>query len=99
MTNIFRNQRLVSLTPILTTLMLEGANLGQLWRMWTHRTAAGQELMSWVMVNIALWLWLNWYRVKTPNERFAILATRLGICLNTLVILSVAYFRYAVGRG
>lgn len=96
---IFKNPRFVSYTPVLTTLLLEGANVGQLWQMWTERTAAGQSILSWVLVNVALWFWVNFYKVKTPGEKFAIRATQAGIAMNTAVIVTTIYFRYVVGRG
>lgn len=81
-------------TPVLTTLLLESANVQQLWRMWTEHTAAGQSLTAWVCVNIALLLWLNFYLVITPEAKWAIRGTAFGVCLNAAVILSVFYWRY-----
>lgn len=88
----------VSKTPILTTLLLEGANVGQLWRMWTYHTAAGQSLLAWFEVFAALALWLNFYRVITPDQKFAKWATGFGLCMNAAVWLTVIYFRLT-GRG
>jgi hypothetical protein len=89
----------VSYTPIATTCLLETANLGQIVRMWTFHTAAGQSLTSWCCVNLALWLWANWYRVITPQQKIARFTIKVGITLNTCVILTAIYFRYAVDRG
>ncbi len=89
----------VNKTPIITTLMLEIANAGQIWRMWTERTAAGQSLIAWISVNLALMLWYNFYRVITPNEKWALWGTAAGIIMNWGVIFSVIYFRYVVGVG
>jgi hypothetical protein len=94
--SILNNRAWVSKTPILTVFLLEGANIGQIIRMWTERSALGQSLVSWLSVNLALWLWLNFYRVMLPEERWAFWATAAGIGLNTGVCLSVAYFRYLV---
>ncbi len=88
--------KFVSLTPIVTTLLLEAANVQQIWRMWVQRTAAGQSLTGWLCVNVALILWFNFYRVFTPKERFARWGTGVGILLNSAVIFSVLYFRYVV---
>lgn len=88
--------RLVEKTPILTVLLLEGANIGQIIRMWTERTAEGQNLWSWVSVNIALLLWLNFYLVFNREQKFAIWATAAGVFLNACVIASVIWFRYVV---
>jgi hypothetical protein len=97
--SILRNKALVSKTPIITTLLLEYANVGQLLRMWTVRSALGQNLYSWIAVQIALWLWLNFYITMLPEAKFAKWATIAGITLNLAVVLTVAYFRYALGRG
>lgn len=85
---------LVSKTPIITTFLLEAANLQQLYRMWTTWTADGQSVTAWISVNIALILWLNFYRVITPNEKFAIWGTTVGIALNSIVIATVLFFRW-----
>lgn len=93
------NPRYVSWTPIITTVLLEAANVQQICRMWGEKTAAGQSLTGWMCVNMALVLWYNFYRVVTPNEWIAKIGTGLGIFLNSMVILSIVYFRYVVGRG
>lgn len=93
------NPRYVEKTPLITTLLLEFANVGQLWRMWTEWTAAGQSVWSWLSVNIALWLWLNFYLVFNADNKFAIWGTRIGILLNTSVILTVLWFRYVLHQG
>jgi len=93
------NPKYVSWTPIITTILLEAANLQQIWWMWTQRTAAGQSLSGWMCVNVALILWFNFYRVVTPKEWIARVGTGIGILLNSLVILSIIYFRYVIGRG
>lgn len=85
---------LVDKTPILTTILLEAANVQQLYRMWTERTAAGQSITAWMSVNIALLLWLNFYLVFNRDNKYAIWGTTVGVLLNSLVIATVAYFRY-----
>lgn len=85
---------LVGKTPLLTVMLLEGANIGQVVRMWTTRTAEGQSLTAWILVNLALLLWYNFYRVCTPEQTWAIRATALGIAMNSFVILSVVWFRW-----
>jgi hypothetical protein len=94
----WNNPALVGKTPLLTTLLLEYANAGQLYRMWTERTAAGQSLWSWISVWLALVCWTNFYRVICPAEKFALRCTVFGVFMNSLVILSVIYFRYVAGR-
>lgn len=93
------NTNLVAKTPIVTTFLLEYANVGQMWRMWSEHSALGQNVWSWLAVQAALWCWLNYYRVLVPagQRRFAMWATGIGICLNLGVVLSVVYFRYWAG--
>lgn len=81
---------------LVTTFLLEGANIGQLHRMWTEHTAAGQSLWSWLSVGLALVIWCNYYRVICPQEKFAFRCTCVGVFINTLVWLSVVYWRYLV---
>lgn len=92
---LWNNPVWVARTPVLTVGLLEGANVGQLWRMWTQHSALGQNVWSWLSVNIALWLWLNFYRVNVPGglKSWAARATFAGILLNGAVIVSVAILR------
>ncbi len=88
------NPKVVDKTPIVTVFLLEGANLQQLWRMWTEQTSAGQSVTAWLSVNIALWLWLNFYLVFNRQNKFAIWGTAIGIFLNACVLATVIFFRY-----
>lgn len=92
---IFTDKDLVNkITPVFAVFMLEAANIGQILRMWTERTADGQSLASWIAVWLALLAWLNLYRV---NElRWAFWATVVGVGLNTCVWLTVIWFRWVV---
>jgi multidrug transporter EmrE-like cation transporter len=90
------NPRYVSWTPVITTGLLESANVAQLVEMWTERTAAGQNLWGWLMVTGALCCWYNYYRVITPTELKAQYATLVGIGFNLSVVGSVLYFKYLV---
>lgn len=89
----------VARTPIASVALLEAANVGQLWRMWDVQSSLGQNPWSWAAVQVALWLWLNFYLVMVPKNqrRFAVLGTALGILLNAAVCLTVIYFR-GLGR-
>lgn len=86
--------KVVDKTPIVTVFLLEGANIQQMWRMWTERSAEGQSITGWLSVNVALWLWLNFYLVFNRDNKFAIWGTAVGVVLNALVVLTVVYFRY-----
>ena len=85
----------VKRTPIISVMLLEGANIQQLFQMWViDHSAEGQSLTAWVSVQVALWLWYNFYRVLVPDAVWAIRGTLLGITLNMLVCLSVVYWRF-----
>lgn len=86
--NILRNKDIIKHTPILTTGLLESANLFQLYEMWSTNTSAGQSPWGWICVNLALLLWLNWYYTFTPEQKTAIYATIVGLFINASVILS-----------
>jgi hypothetical protein len=73
--------------------LLEGVNIQQLWRMWTEHTSAGQSVTAWLSVNLALWLWLNFYLVFNRQNKFAIYGTAVGIFLNACVLATVLWFR------
>jgi uncharacterized protein with PQ loop repeat len=95
---LLNDPKFVSMTPIATIFLLESANIGQIFHMWTERTAAGQSLSSWICVNVALWLWGNFYRVCCPEQKWAIRANWVGVILNALVIATVIWFRYGVEK-
>ena len=90
----WNNEKLVANTPFVTTLLLEGANIQQLFQMWTKWTAAGQSLTGWMSVGLALALWTNYYRVIAPvQNRKAFYVTLFGCFMNLSVILTVLFFR------
>ena len=92
--NILSDPKWVLRTPIISVLLLELGNLQQLWQMWVvDHSAKGQSITAWLSVQAALWLWLNFYRVITPDAVWAIWGTRVGIALNMSVVLSVLYWR------
>lgn len=92
----YRNPKLVDKTPLVSVALLEIANIQQLWRIWTEWTAAGQSIGGWLCVQIALWLWLNFYLTFNRDNKFAIYGTALGIVMNASVLVSVVLFRYVL---
>lgn len=93
---MFNNRKLVAKTPIATAILLDGGVVQQIYQMWSERTAEGQSLWGWACINVALWLWLNFYRVMLPPEdrAFAFWATVISILLNFGVIGSIVYWRW-----
>jgi hypothetical protein len=88
----------ISKTPLAAIPLLCWFSIMQIVQMWTEHTAAGQNLAGWLCLLTALWLFLNFYRVCCPKERFAFLGTCLEIVVVTSGALTVIYFRYLVGR-
>lgn len=94
------NPKVVDKTPLVAVGLLEAANIQQLYQMWVvSHTAAGQSLTGWMTVNVALWLWTNFYLVFNRENKYAIAGTALGILMNSLVILTIVYFRYITHAG
>jgi uncharacterized protein with PQ loop repeat len=94
MRKILNDPAVVKYTPIVTTVLLEGANCSQMLRMIREHTAEGQSLSAWIMVSAALFLWFNFYRICTPDQKWAIRMQLAGIGINMCVIATVIYFRY-----
>lgn len=92
--SLFNNKALVSKCPIITTILLEGASVGQIVRMFSEHSAKGQNVWSWLSIDLALLLWWNWYRVMTPEDKIAKLSTVVGMTITTAVVLTVVYFRW-----
>lgn len=68
--------------------------LGQIWHMWSQHTAAGQSLVGWLELWLALWAYWHFYRTCCPKETIAIWSVFAEIVVNWFVILSVIRFQY-----
>ena len=88
------DKEIVKYTPILTTVLLESAAISQMIRMFREGAADDQSLLGWIMIWCALLLWFNWYRVFTPEQKFAKWSTIGGMVINTLGIASIVWFRW-----
>lgn len=95
MFQLLSDPKWVARYPFVTTLLLEAANVQQMWQMWmVDHGAEGQSLTGWLSVQAALWLWLNYYRVMVRGNGIAFWCQALGIAINMAVCLSVVYWRY-----
>lgn len=92
----FSNPKVVSKFPIASGLFFQASSIGHIYRIWTEHTAAGHNLWSWVCGCLGLVLFIRFYRVCCPSERFALLSTIGSIVINLLVILSIIWWRYIV---
>lgn len=88
------SRELVLKTPIVTALLIEGGAVQQIYRIWSEGSAAGQSLTGWIGVTIAVMLWLNFYKVITPEAKWAIRTTTLAVFLNATIVASIVYWRY-----
>lgn len=81
--------------PIASTVLLEYANVAQLWRMWHVHSALGQSPMAWISVNAALWLWLGFYAYCVPGglRSWAARSTMVGLVINSAVIFTSVYLQ------
>jgi uncharacterized membrane protein YbaN (DUF454 family) len=86
----------VGRTPIVTSILIDGGAIGQIVRMWSEKTAEGQSLISWAAVLMALVLWANFYRVITPDQKWARITILISIFLNIGVVGSVILWRYVL---
>ena len=86
----------VSKTPLFAIPLLCWFSVKQTFQMWTEHTAAGQNLAGWVSLWLALLLFLNFYRVCCPTERFAFWGTVVEVGIVAMAILPVVYFQYLV---
>lgn len=88
------NKAVVAWSPILAGVLIETGGLSQIFRMWSEQSAEGQSLLGWIAVLLALLLWLNFYRVCTPEQKSAFWVTAVGVLVNLGVIGTVLWFRY-----
>jgi uncharacterized protein with PQ loop repeat len=98
MAKVWNDPIFMKRAPIVATILLEYANVGQLIRMWTYKTAAGQSLTAWFAVFLALCCYNQFYRIVTPEQIWARRMSFVGILMNSAVCLTVLYFRLT-GRG
>lgn len=96
MFNWISNKAIVKYSPILTSIFIEGGVISQLLRMWGEGAAADQSLIGWILVWCALLLWFNWYRVFTPEQKWAKWSTIGGLAINTVAIFTVIWYRFLV---
>lgn len=87
------DKRWIRYTPIVTTSFFQLATFGQIYQMVTQHTSAGQNPVSWLLGCISLGLWLNWYRVMTPDHKIPWYTALAGLIVNTIGLLVVLWFR------
>lgn len=86
---------LVDLFPLISSAFIECGNIGQLWRMWTERTAAGQNLWSYVSILIALLLWVVYFRLRI-GKKLAYYVTLFSLLTIGANIITIALLRWVL---
>lgn len=87
------DKKIVAKTPIVTVILLEFANIGQIINIIKEKSSTDHSLVSWILVCLALILWLNFYRVICPEQKIAFYSTLVGIFINLSLIFTIIYFR------
>ncbi len=91
--NFLNDPKIISKTPILSIGLMQISNLFQMYKIWSEKSADGQSLVGWILVEIALFIWLHFYYICCPKETTAIFSNYLAIIINFLVILSIIKFQ------
>lgn len=90
---MWNNKKLVNRTPLLSTFLVESANLMQLARIWQEGTGKGQSITAWVCIGLALVVRFNYYRVIMPNQSLARMCVLAGMAINVALIVSLFIIR------
>jgi hypothetical protein len=87
-------KNLASKAPLVATGIFVFADFSQIVRMVNERTSAGQSLIGWIGILIALLMYATFFRIITPKEKLAFYCTVINITIIIALTLTVAYFRY-----
>ena len=90
---MWNNKKWVARTPLLSTFLVESANLIQLARVWQEGTGRGQSITAWMCIGLALLVRFNYYRVIMPNQRLARICVLVGMVINVALIVSLFLIR------
>ncbi len=90
---MFNNPKYVSKSPLVSSVMFEAATIGQIWRMTHEHTSAGQNPWAWFAIIIGLGLFVNFYRVCCPTQKFALWCAALSALLTTVGLGVVLYYK------
>lgn len=86
-------KNIVDFFPLVSALLAESGNAGQLWKMWAAHTAAGQNIWSFVSILCAVILWIVYFE-KNLGKTFAYWMAWVGAVMLSANILTVLYFTY-----
>ena len=90
---MWNNHKWVGRSPFVTAILVESANISQLWRIWAEGSALGQSLIAWLCVGLALLLRWNFYRVVAPKQWLARWCIIGSLVINVALIISVILYR------
>lgn len=74
--------------PAISSVLLEAGNIGQLWQMWSRRTAAGQNPWSYFSILAALLLWLLYFNYG-EGRKLAFWATLSSFIMVAAILVTV----------
>lgn len=79
--------RIVNYFPVASSVLIESGQCGQLYRMWTQHTAAGQNVWGYVSILVALVLWCFYHRRN--KAKTALYVTMLSCVILMAVIVTI----------
>lgn len=80
--------------PYVATGMIEAGTLGHIYRMFIVRSSLGQNFWSWIILHIALWLWMIYYVNVLPHAKSAKIVTGISLFNTALIACVTWYFQY-----
>lgn len=87
------NPKIVSKFPIIAGILFFINSTSQIIKIWTDHSSKDQSLTGWISLTIALFLFLIFYKVCCPKEKYAFWSTVIEILTNLFLIISVIIFK------
>lgn len=84
----------IDLYPVIAAVLFEIATGGHIIRMIRERSALGQEPISWLLVSLGLFGWYKWYKIRTPDQKFAQWTALVSCWVNLFAFFVSLYFKY-----
>ena len=82
----------VHYTPVVTSVLFDVGAIGQILKMIREGSSVGQSVSSWIMVTVGLLLWVNYYRVVTPELKLPRYTAAVSAAINFFVaVVALAY--------
>lgn len=92
--SIWVKENFVKYYPVVATVIFEIATIGQILRMFSEQSAAGQEPLSWLLVTVGLSGWMFWYKITIPDHKLVFYSVAVGTAVNSIAFITCVYFKY-----